>query len=596
MPLILPGNTAPNIDFTTPQLPEDVRNPLGSLAKSLGAIAEAQRKRKLDELSIRERQAKMKAEEEERMREDTFRRSVQNLDMAAAPTFEPGDINPLSPIPAVPTMRPTPTLTEPQRLDKLGDLATRYLDPMKAMNFQSQLEQRRGQMDQRAAQLKAKQTEAIANLSKKLGGMGAVKQLIKRVPATAANLGLTQTDIDALPDPVPPRYEVRDVGVPGIKLLEVYNADGQMTSQKPIREDVVNSIGEGLARAIQTGDIASKEKYEAELDRQAMIANLFAQQRAINVNNARPRYDDIRTPTGEVPGVWRDGVFYPGVVAPGGAPAPAPAPQPAPTQPPPLNVPEPMRPPAAAPLPNVPTITVEPGAASIPSRLDVMPPNVATSAHLFSDSAPGGLKPGQPIVQPPKAPSMGNFKDLEMGREIQNTFLKEPIVTTVKSFQAAYTPVRALAQSMLSNPQDISGNMAKAETFITAFSKMTDPTTGVREGEFDRVAKAAKMLGDYAVQLRQFINSGGSVRLTPRQVEEMYGAAEVINQAHMNAFNDAKQRFLQGNKFYIDQINGARQMKGLQPIPDEAFTAIDYAPATQSRPLTLDDVNKYLGE
>ena len=73
---IIPAWNAPGLNIPAPQpLPEDVRNPIGSLAKALEGIAETQRQRRMDEAQLRQQQ--MQAEIH-RMKMDEMRRAQRS--------------------------------------------------------------------------------------------------------------------------------------------------------------------------------------------------------------------------------------------------------------------------------------------------------------------------------------------------------------------------------------------------------------------------------------------------------------------------------------------------------------------------------------
>lgn len=218
--MAIPGWSPVGLPFNMPSLnvPEDVRNPLGSLASSLKDIAEAQRQRRMDEETLRQHSMQRQMEEmrlaearKQQERDEAIRQDIAQMQQGimGQQAYRPDtmQVAPMSPLGISFDMEKAPTpagmqkIGDEQLFQNLQDIALKRGDLGMFTSVQKNLEDRRVAQQQKQQQIDAaKEKQRNAMLFNFAKTPQALKTLAATNPQAVAGMGFDAASIAAIPD------------------------------------------------------------------------------------------------------------------------------------------------------------------------------------------------------------------------------------------------------------------------------------------------------------------------------------------------------------------------------------------------------------
>ena len=146
-----------------------------------------------------------------------------------------------------------------------------------------------------------------------------------------------------------------------------------------------------------------------------------------------------------------------------------------------------------------------------------------------------------------KAGRQVTAQDIQVSGALQRRYDNDKQLTTAKSVASAVQGVFSAAQDALESINDPTRRGSSNEALVKAFAKLTDPTTGVREGEYATVINNLGMLDriknyEETIKRGQRLNREQILDLTTAAYKLGAGSRQIVDRLNNRLLKQAQQR------------------------------------------------------
>lgn len=146
-----------------------------------------------------------------------------------------------------------------------------------------------------------------------------------------------------------------------------------------------------------------------------------------------------------------------------------------------------------------------------------------------------------------KAGRQVTAQDIQVSGTLQRRYDNDKQLTTAKSVASAVQGVFSAAQDAIESINDPTRRGSSNEALVKAFAKLTDPTTGVREGEYATVINNLGMLDriknyEETIKRGQRLNREQILDLTTSAYKLGAGSRQIVDRLNNRILKQAQQR------------------------------------------------------